>query len=105
MAKSMEDVHEREGEDAAEEIRRLRKSLEMGGEERREGRNERETGERAGERRKEEREGEVSLSIARRREATELFSVTIISSSRARKRGARRGRVITCNPNMIKHDY
>ena len=48
--------------------------------------------ERAGERRKEEREGEVPLSVARRREATELFSVAIISPSRARKRGARRGR-------------
>ena len=49
--------------------------------------------ERAEERRKEEREGEVPLSVARRREATELFSVAIISPSRARKRGARRGRL------------
>ena len=48
--------------------------------------------ERAGERRKEEREGEVPLSITRRREATELFSVAIISPSRTQKRGARRGR-------------
>ena len=48
--------------------------------------------ERAGERRKEEREGEVPLSVARRREATELFSVAIISSSRVWTRGARRGR-------------
>ena len=47
--------------------------------------------ERAGERRKEEREGEVPLSVARRREATELFSAAIISHSRARERGARRG--------------
>ena len=38
MAKSVEDVHEREGKNGAEEILRLRKSLEMGGEERREGR-------------------------------------------------------------------
>ena len=42
--------------------------------------------ERAGERRKEEREGEAPLSVARRREATELFSVAIISPFRARKR-------------------
>ena len=48
--------------------------------------------ERAGERRKEEREGEVPLSVARRREALELFSIAIISPSHARKRGARRGR-------------
>ena len=38
MAKSAEDVHEREGENGGEEIQRLRKSLEIGGEERREGR-------------------------------------------------------------------
>ena len=48
--------------------------------------------ERAGERRKEEREEEVPLSVARRREATELFFVAIISPSCARKRGAKRGR-------------
>ena len=69
----------------------------MGGEERREGRNERERDpeeeeierERAGVRRKEEREGEVSLSVARRREATQLFSIAIICPSRAWKRGSR----------------
>ena len=43
--------------------------------------------ERAGETRKEEREGEVPLCVARRREAIELFSIAIISPSRARKRG------------------
>ena len=43
--------------------------------------------ERGGERRKEEREGEVPLSVARRREVTELFSVAIISPSRAREEG------------------
>ena len=38
MTKSTKDVHKREGENGPEEIRRLRKSSEMGGEERREGR-------------------------------------------------------------------
>ena len=44
----------------------------------------------AGERRKEEREGEVPLSVPRRREAKKLFFVAIISPSRVRKRGARK---------------
>ena len=46
MAKSVEDVHEREGEKGAEEIRRLQKSSKMGGEERREGRERKRVGER-----------------------------------------------------------
>ena len=45
-----------------------------------------------GESGKKDREGEVPLFVVSRRDATELFSVAIISPSRARKRGARRGR-------------
>ena len=67
--KSAEDMHEREGEDAAEEIWRRRKSLEMGGKERREGR------ERKREGRNERETGDMKRSSPRGYLSTEVISV------------------------------
>ena len=103
MAKSTEDVHKRgrgwrgRNPKATKEFRDGRRR-EKGRKREEEGRKERERDrgeeeikrERAGERRKEEREGVVPLSVERMREATESFSITIISPSRARKRGTRK---------------